>query len=47
MNQEIKQELINNLDDVYSKIIDNNEESEEIKKILSLIDELQYEIEYI
>ena len=47
MNQEIKQELINNLDDVYSKIIDNNEESEEIKKILSLIDELQYEIEDI
>ena len=47
MNQEIKQELINNLDDVYSKIIDNNKESEEIKKILSLIDELQYEIEYI
>ncbi len=47
MNQEIKKELINNLDDVYSKIIDNNKESEEIIKILSLIDELQNEIEDI
>ena len=47
MNQEIKQEILNNLDDVYTKIIDNNKESEEIKKILSLIDELQNEIEDI
>ncbi len=47
MNQEIKQELINNLDDVYSKIIDNNKESEEINKILSLIDELQNEINFL
>ena len=47
MNQEIKQELINNLDDVYSKIIDNNKESEEINKKLSLIDELQNEINFL
>ena len=47
MNQETKKEILNNLDNVYTIILDNNEESEEIKKILSLIDELQYEIEYI
>ena len=44
MKEEIKKEILNNLDDVYSKIIDNNKESEEIIKILSLIDELQTEI---
>jgi len=44
MKQEIKQEILNNLDDVYRKIIDNNKESKEIIKILSLIDELQTEI---
>ena len=47
MNQETKKEILNNLDNVYTIILDNNEESEEIKKILSLIDELQYEIEDI
>ena len=47
MNQETKKEIINNLDDVYSKIIDNNKESEEIKKILSLIDDLQNEINFL
>lgn len=44
MNQKIKKEILNNLDDVYTKIIDNNKSSEEIIKILSLIDKLQNEI---
>lgn len=44
MKEQIKQEILNDLDDVYTKIIDNNKESEEIHKILSLIDELQTEI---
>lgn len=47
MKEKIKQEILNNLDDVYTKIIDNNKESEEIKKILSLIDELQNKINYL
>lgn len=47
MKEEIKKEILNNLDDVYTKIIDNNKESEEIHKILSLIDELQNEINYL
>jgi sugar-specific transcriptional regulator TrmB len=52
MNQEIKEELTNHLDEVYSKIMNkektkliNPEDS--IWKILSLIDELQNEIEDI
>ena len=45
MKQEIKKEILNNLDNVYSIIINNNQESKEIHKILSLIDELQTEIE--
>ena len=36
----------NDLDNIYTKILNNNTESEELKKILSLIDELQNEIDY-
>ena len=45
MKQEIKKEILNDLDDVYSIIINNNQESKKIHEILSLIDELQAEIE--
>tara|TARA_R100000773_G_scaffold24109_2_gene21202 strand:- start:226 stop:372 length:147 start_codon:yes stop_codon:yes gene_type:complete len=44
MKREIIKEILNNLDDVYSIIINNNKESKKIIKILSLIDELQTEI---
>lgn len=46
MKQEIKKEILNDLDNIYTKILNNNTESEELKKILSLIDELQNEIDY-
>ena len=45
MKEQIKKEILNNLDDVYSIIINNNQESKQIIKILSLIDELQTKIE--
>ena len=45
MKEQIKKEILNNLDDVYSIIINNNKESKKINKILSLIDELQTEID--
>tara|TARA_Y100001972_G_scaffold106430_1_gene134829 strand:- start:62 stop:223 length:162 start_codon:yes stop_codon:yes gene_type:complete len=45
MNPAIKKIILNNLDNIYSIILDNNEESKEINKILTLIDQLQYEID--
>jgi len=45
MNKIIIKDLIKYLDNIYYLIIQNNKESKEIKKILSLVDELQNKIE--
>ena len=45
MNKIIIKDLIKHLDNIYYLIIQNNKESKEIKKILSLVDELQNKIE--
>lgn len=37
--------IINELDNIYNIILETNKETKEIKKILSLIDELQNKIE--
>ena len=45
MKKEIKKEIIKHLDNIYYLIIQNNKESKEVKKILSLVDELQNKTE--
>ena len=37
--------IINELDNIYNTILETNKETKEVKKILSLIDELQNKIE--
>jgi hypothetical protein len=37
--------IINDLDSIYNTILTTNKETKEVKKILSLIDELQNKIE--
>ena len=45
MNKTTIKDFINYLDNMYYLIMQNNKESKETKKILSLIDELQNKIE--
>jgi hypothetical protein len=37
--------IIDDLDNIYNTILENNKHTKELKKILSLIDELQNKIE--
>lgn len=37
--------IINDLDNIYNTILENNKETKEVKEILLLIDELQNKIE--